>query len=160
VTLVNLAGISLDSLCHNFSSADWNRVLAVNLTGSFLMSRGLLPYMMKERWGRIINISSVVSRIGVAGSCAYAASKAGLMGLTRTLAKEYAPYGIRVNCLSLGYFSSGLIDTIPAGRVKSIKEEIPVKRLGDVRDISAAIEFLIKCDYITGAEINLNGGLY
>lgn len=159
ITLINLAGISIDKLTHNLLLIDWNKVLSVNLTGSFLMSKHLLPYMIKEKWGRIINVSSVVSQLGVPGTAAYAASKSGLVGLTRALAKEYASSGININCLCLGYFSSGLINTIPAGKIKLLKEQIPMKKLGETKDISLAIEFLIKCDYITGATINLNGGM-
>jgi NAD(P)-dependent dehydrogenase (short-subunit alcohol dehydrogenase family) len=160
ITLINLAGISIDKLTHNLLLVDWNKVLSVNLTGPFLMSRHLLPYMIKEKWGRIINVSSVVSQIGVPGTAAYAASKSGLIGLTKTLAKEYAPYGITVNCLCFGYFSLGLISTIPTNKVELLKEQIPLKKLGETKDISVAIEFLIKCDYITGTTINLNGGMF
>jgi len=160
ITLINLAGISIDKLTHNLLLEDWNKVLSVNLTGSFLISRHLLPYMIKEKWGRIINVSSVVSQIGVPGTAAYAASKSGLTGLTKTLAKEYASYGITVNCLCFGYFSSGLISTIPTNKVELLKEQIPMKKLGETKDISVAIEFLIKCDYITGTTINLNGGMF
>lgn len=159
VTLVNLAGISIDKISQNLPREDWDKVLAVNLTGAFLMSRQVLPYMMKERWGRIINVSSVVAQMGMPGTVAYAAAKSGLLGLTKTLAKEYASYGIRVNCLSLGYFSAGLIHTIPPGRVEQLKDQIPVKKLGEVNDIALAIEFLVKCEYITGATIPLSGGL-
>lgn len=159
VTLINLAGISIDRLAHNLSLAEWNRVLSVNLTGSFLMSRHLLPYMMKEGWGRIINISSVVPQIGVRGTAAYAASKSGLVGLTKTLAKEYASYGITVNCLSLGYFSSGLINTIPKAKAELLKKDIPMNRFGEVKDIALAVKFMIDSNYITGAEIDINGGI-
>ena len=158
ITLINLAGISIDKLAHNLSLVDWDRVLAINLTGSFLMAKHLLPYMLKEKWGRIINISSVVPQLGIPGTSAYAASKSGLIGLTTTLAKEYALQGITTNCISLGYFSSGLIDTLPDKKLRMIKEKIPMKKLGEVKDLFLAIAFLIECEYITGANIKLDGG--
>lgn len=160
ITLINLAGISVDSLAHNLSLKDWSRVLSVNLTGSFLMAKHLIPYMIKEKWGRIINISSVVSQAGVCGTSAYAASKSGLTGLTKTLAKEYGRYGINVNCLRLGYFSTGLIETISPEKVELLKKQIPLNSLGDPMNIYLAVEFLIRSDYVTGAVIDINGGLF
>lgn len=159
ITLVNLAGLSINRLAVELAPEEWDQVLAVNLKGSFLMSKALLRFMMRERWGRIINISSIVAQTGVSGTSAYAASKAGVMGLTRTLAKEYARYDITVNCLALGYFSNGLIETVPEAARKAILERIPLQRFGDVIEISRAIKYLIDASYVTGTVIEINGGL-
>lgn len=159
ITLVNLAGVSVNRLAIELAPKEWDQVLAVNLKGCFLMSKALLRFMIRERWGRIINISSIVAQTGVSGTSAYAASKAGVMGLTRTLAKEYARYDITVNCLALGYFSNGLIQTVPEAARKAILERIPLQRFGDVIEISRAIKYLMDASYITGTVIEINGGL-
>ena len=159
VTLVNLAGLSINRLAMQLKPTEWNEVMGVNLTGAFLMSKALLPVMMRARWGRIINVSSVVAHLGVPGTCAYAAAKAGLVGLTKTLAQEYGRYDITVNCLSLGYFSEGLIHTVPPAARKAILERIPLGRLGDVKEIARAIQYLREAPYTTGSVMDLGGGL-
>jgi NAD(P)-dependent dehydrogenase (short-subunit alcohol dehydrogenase family) len=159
VVLVNMAGVSLDAMGHKMTEETWDRVVDTNLKGVFLMCRALLPVMRKQRWGRIINISSVVGQMGVPGTAAYSASKAGLGGLTRSLAAENVTNGVTVNSLALGYFGVGLIDTIPPDIQEQIREKIPMKRFGDARNVALAIRFLVEADYVTGATININGGL-
>jgi 3-oxoacyl-[acyl-carrier protein] reductase len=128
------------------------------LTGAFLMSRALLKVMMKEKWGRIINVSSVVAQSGAPGTAAYAAAKAGLLGLTATLAKEYARFNITVNCLTLGYFSEGLIHTIPDSAKQALLGRIPLRRLGAHADVAGAVRYLMGAAYTTGARLDVTGG--
>ena len=159
ITLINLAGISIDGMGHKMVDDTWDQVMDTNLKGTFLMCRALLPIMRQQNWGRIINVSSVVGQMGVPGTVAYSASKSGLFGLTRTLAVENAKKNITVNTLALGYFNIGMINVIPPEVQEKIKATIPMKRLGDTCNIKTAIQFLIESDYITGAVININGGL-
>jgi len=160
--LINNSGISLDAISWKLGYEEWKKVLNVNLNGAFLCSKAVLPDMRRRKWGRIINISSVVAQIGVPGTSGYAASKAGLFGLTRTLAREVINKGITVNCLSLGYFNTGLIDTLDPSSQQSLIEQIPAGRLGKPEEIAFAVRYL--CDdlagYVTGQVLNINGGLY
>ena len=146
IVLINLAGISLDGIGHKMADSIWDQVIDTNLKGTFLMCRALLPFMRQQEWGRIINISSVVGQIGIPGTVAYSASKSGLFGLTRTLAVENAQKNITVNTLALGYFSIGMINVIPPEMQEKIKNSIPMRRLGDPRNVGAAIRFLIESD--------------
>jgi 3-oxoacyl-[acyl-carrier protein] reductase len=159
ITLVNLAGVSVSRLAVDLDPADWDRVVDVSLKGSFLMSQALLKLMIRERWGRIINVSSVVAREGAVGTVAYAAAKAGLDGLTRTLASEYARYGILVNTLVLGYFDGGMTHTLSDEQRKAVLARIPLRRLGAVSDIVEAIRYLMRANYITGTSLRIDGGL-
>ena len=159
IVLINMAGISIEGMGHKMSDNTWDRVVNTNLKGVFLMCRALLPFMRQQKWGRIINISSVVGQIGVPGTVAYSASKSGLFGLTRTLAVENVLKNVTVNVLALGYYNTGMISVIPPEIQDTIKASIPMKRFGDPRNIELAIRFLIECDYITGSAININGGL-
>lgn len=159
VMLINLAGISIDSIAHKMPDAVWDQVVDTNLKGTFLACRAMLPIMRENNWGRIVLVSSVVGQIGVPGTAAYAASKAGLFGLTRTLASENAGKNVTVNTLALGYFDRGMINVISAEGQKQICSTIPMKRLGDPRNIELAVRFLMDADYITGSVININGGL-
>ncbi len=159
ITLINLAGASRPGLSLTLPEGDWDQVVAVNLTGAFLMSRAIVRLMMRERWGRIINVGSVVSRLGLPGSAAYAATKAGLGALTETLAQEYAPFQVTVNCLRLGYFSEGLIHTLSEADRSRALARIALKRLGTPGDLAGAIKYLINADYVTGATLDLDGGL-
>ena len=159
IVLINLAGISLDGMGHKMSDAVWNRVVDTNLKGTFLMCRAMLPFMREQKWGRIINLSSIVGQMGVPGTVAYSASKSGLFGLTRTLAAENATKNITVNTLALGYFDIGMISVIKPEIQEQIKARIPMRRLGDPRNVELAVRFLIESDYITGSIININGGL-
>ena len=159
IILINLAGISLDGMGHKMAEETWDQVIDTNLKGTFLMSRALLPFMREQEWGRIINTSSIVGQIGIPGTGAYSASKAGLMGLTRTLAAENVTKEITVNVLALGYFDIGMISVIRPELQEQIRAKIPMKRFGDPKNIELAIRFLIAADYITGSIININGGL-
>lgn len=159
IVLVNAMGISRDGMAHNLFLGDWDEVLDVNLRGAFVTCQAFLPRMREEGWGRIINLCSIVGQNGIPGTSAYAASKAGLEGLTRTLASENAKKGITVNALALGYFNVGMINTIPHGIAEKIKAAIPMGHFGHPRNVAAAIRFLIGADYVTGTTININGGL-
>lgn len=159
VVLVNLAGISLNGVAHRLSEEHFDRVIATNLKGSFLMCRALLPIMRTEGWGRIINISSVVSEIGVPGTVAYASSKAALHAMTRTMAVENASKGVTVNALALGYFASGMMLDLSPDDQERIEASIPAGRLGSPAEVRPAIDFIVRCGYLTGATIDINGGL-
>jgi NAD(P)-dependent dehydrogenase (short-subunit alcohol dehydrogenase family) len=160
--LINNSGISRNAVTWKTSDEDWEETLSVNLTAPFKISRALIPSMRKQNDGVIINISSVVAQTGVPGTAAYAASKAGLIGLTKTMAKELASNNIRVNALSLGYFEKGMISNVPEDIKNEIVSHIPMKTLGSVQTICKTIAWLMDNDstYITGQVINLNGGLY
>ncbi len=160
--VINNAGISKNGMSWKTSHDDWNDSLAVNLTGPFLITKHVLPYMRNENKGRIIFMSSVVAETGFIGTSAYAASKAGLLGLTKTLAKEVANKGITVNSIALGYFNAGMINDVPMEMQEELKKQIPVGELGNPQELGALIDYIIsdKTTYLTGQTINLNGGLY
>lgn len=160
--LINNAGLSINAMSWKLDISSWNKVLAVNLTGPFLCIKHALPVMRKNNFGRIISISSVVGAIGVAGTSAYSASKAGLEGLCKTVAKETAGQDITVNNISLGYFDAGLLYQIPEDIRAQIKSSIPKKEFGSPDEIVKCIQYLIgeSSAYITGQTININGGLY
>lgn len=158
ITVVNLSGISRNAVAHRLSPEDWRRVIEVNLTGAFFTCRAFLPIMRERQWGRIINISSVVGQMGVAGTAAYAASKAGILGMTRTLAVENASRNVTVNAIALGYFNAGMIETIPEALLDTIRASIPVGRFGDPDELGRTIEFLIENSFVTGSVLNVNGG--
>lgn len=160
--LINNAGISRNGMSWKLGLADWNEVMAINLTAPFLLSAAFLPHMRERKFGRIISISSVVAQTGVPGTAAYAASKAGLLGLTKTLAKETASSGITVNALALGYFDKGMISEVSEPMLTEIVQSIPKKKLGEVKTILKTLEFLLseEADYITGQTINVNGGMF
>jgi len=161
--LINNAGISIDATTVKYDPEAWDRVLKTNISGAFYCSKYCLPSMIEQRWGRIINIGSVVGQIGVIGTPAYTASKSALIGFTKTLAKEVARKGITVNCISLGYFrGGGLLDTIPDKITDNILRAIPTGRWGQPEDITGAINYLVSdsASYITGQTININGGYF
>ncbi|HED00657.1 MAG TPA: 3-oxoacyl-[acyl-carrier-protein] reductase [Proteobacteria bacterium] len=160
--LVNNAGVTCDGLLVRMKEEDWDRVLDVNLKGAFNCIRAVAKAMMKQRTGRIINISSVIGAVGNAGQANYAASKAGLMGLTRSVAKELAPRGICVNAIAPGYIESDMTAAIPEEIKKSLSAQIPLGRLGTPEDIADVVEFLSsdKAGYITGQVIHVNGGMF
>lgn len=160
--LINNAGVSRDAVSWKLGLDIWNEVLGVNLTGPFLCIKHVLSIMRERNWGRIINISSVVSQIGVAGTAAYSASKAGISGLTRSISKEIANKNITINTIALGYFREGMISQIPEDIRNKIRDSIPRKEFGDPMDIVNCINFLIddNSNYVTGQTININGGLY
>jgi NAD(P)-dependent dehydrogenase (short-subunit alcohol dehydrogenase family) len=160
--LINNAGISKNGMSWKLAPADFNEVIAVNLTAPFLLCQGLIPAMRETNFGRIINISSVVAQTGVPGTAAYAASKAGILGLTKTIAKELANQSITCNALALGYFDQGMISEVSPEMQEQIISQIPKSRLGGVETILTTIDWLLKneSDYVTGQTISLNGGLF
>jgi NAD(P)-dependent dehydrogenase (short-subunit alcohol dehydrogenase family) len=160
--LINNAGLSINAMSWKLSADDWNKVIAVNLTGPFLCTKHVLPFMKENKYGRIIYISSVVPQIGVPGTAAYAASKAGLGGLCKTVSKEVIKNNITANMISLGYFDAGLLYQIPEEIRGQIRETIPIKEFGNPMEIVECVKYLCSDNsrYISGQSINLNGGLF
>jgi 3-oxoacyl-[acyl-carrier protein] reductase len=142
--------------------ADWELVLKVNLQGAFLCTQQVLPSMMKNRWGRIINMASVVGQAGAAGQANYAASKAGLIGLTKALAQEMASRSITVNAIAPGYIATDMTKGLPDEVKQKILASVPLGRMGTPEDIAAAVKFLAsdEAGYITGHVLAVNGGMY
>lgn len=160
--LVNNAGITRDSLLLRMKEEDWDLVLAVNLKGAFNFSRAVLKHMISARYGRIVNISSVVGLMGNFGQTNYAASKAGLIGFSKSLAREVAARGITVNCVAPGYIATPMTEKLPDEVKKAFLEIIPMKRFGLPVEVARVVKFLCSDDaaYITGQVINVNGGMY
>jgi 3-oxoacyl-[acyl-carrier protein] reductase len=160
--LVNNAGITADNLLARMSLDDWERVLRTNLTGAFALSKEVVRGMMKRRWGRIVNVSSVVGMMGNAGQANYAASKAGLIGFTKSLARELGSRNITVNVVAPGYIETAMTQSLPEASRESLTGAIALKRLGTVADVAAAVLFLAseEAGYITGHTLNVSGGLY
>ncbi|MGI4828274.1 MAG: 3-oxoacyl-[acyl-carrier-protein] reductase [Janthinobacterium lividum] len=160
--LVNNAGITRDTLALRMKTIDFEDVLRANLTGSFLLTQAVLQSMMKARWGRVINITSVVGEVGAAGQANYAASKAGLIGLTKSLAREFASRDITVNAIAPGFIQTAMTDVLTDEQKAGILAHIPLKRYGTVEDIAAAATFLASesAGYITGHTLDVNGGMY
>lgn len=160
--LVNNAGIAVDGLLMRTKTADWERTLGVNLTSAFLCSRAVTKPMIKSRWGRIINISSIIGEIGNAGQAAYSASKSGLFGLTKSMARELASRNITVNAVTPGYVITDMTSSIGDEQTKAMLANIPLGRLGTVDDIAFAVAMLAHPDasYITGQVIGVNGGMH
>ena len=159
ITLVNMATFSKDGLIANYQTEDWKKTFDVNINGPFFMIRYLLPLMMAENWGRIINVSSYLANNGAIGASAYSSSKSALTGLTKSLAKEYGRFNINSNILELGYFKGGLADTLNQKLKEKIIERIPTKKLGDIEEISSCIKLLINSSYINGTVLKVNGGI-
>ena len=159
--LINNAGITQDNLLARMKTEEWDRVIAVNLTGTFNFCRALARPMMKRRQGSIVNIASVVGQIGNAGQVNYAASKAGVIGLTKSLAKELAPRGVTVNAVAPGFIQTDMTDALPEEVKASLKASIPLGYLGEASDIAAAVLFLLGpgSRYVTGQVIGVNGGM-
>lgn len=159
--LVNNAGITRDGLVMRMKSEDWQTVLDINLKGTFHCTRAVMRPMMKQRQGRIINISSVVGLTGNPGQANYAASKAGIIGLTKSVAKEVASRGITVNCIAPGYVETDMTDGLSDDVKQSLLEQIPLGRIGQGNDIAAVVHFLASDDaaYITGQTIPVDGGM-
>ncbi|HVC47501.1 MAG TPA: 3-oxoacyl-[acyl-carrier-protein] reductase [Terracidiphilus sp.] len=160
--LVNNAGITRDGLAMAMKRADWDDVVATNLTGAFLLTQAVLRPMLKNRWGRIINISSVVGRTGQAGQVNYAASKAGLIGMTRALAREVASRGITVNAVAPGYIETAMTEVLDEKLRAAMLEGIPAGRAGKDVEIAQAVAFLASegAGYITGHVLDVNGGMF
>ena len=159
--LVNNAGITMDRTVRKMTSEEWDRVLQVNLSGAFYMSRAVLPHMTERSYGRIVNISSVIGEIGSIGQANYAASKAGLFGLTMSLARECANKGITVNTVAPGFIRTEMVEAVPAEALALVVGRIPCGRLGEVDEVARVVEFLVDpaSSYITGDAYSINGGL-
>uniref|UniRef100_A0A7C4AIZ1 3-oxoacyl-[acyl-carrier-protein] reductase n=1 Tax=Thermodesulfovibrio aggregans TaxID=86166 RepID=A0A7C4AIZ1_9BACT len=160
--LINNAGITRDNLLLRMKDEEWDAVLDVNLKGAFLCSREAVKIMSKIRYGRIINIASVVAFTGNPGQVNYSASKAGLVGLTKTLAKEYASRGITVNAVAPGFIQTAMTEQLPEKIKEEMLKSIPLGRFGTTQDVANAIIFLAlpESGYITGQVIHVNGGMY
>jgi len=160
--LVNNAGITRDGLAMRMKPADWELVLKINLTGAFFAAQQALPGMMKNRWGRIVNMASVVGQAGSPGQANYVASKAALIGLTKALAQEMGSRGITVNAVAPGYIETDMTSVLPEAVKQKFLASIPLGRAGTIADVAAAVKFLVSDDasYITGHVLSVNGGMY
>jgi len=160
--LVNNAGITRDQLLLRMKEEDWDMVLAVNLKGTFNCTKAALRYLMKQKGGKIVNIASVVGEMGNAGQANYSASKAGVIGFTKSIAREYAGRNIQVNAVAPGFIDTAMTQAIPQKDREFLVKQIPLERLGTAEDIAEAVLFLVSssADYITGQVLNVNGGMY
>ncbi|NUQ30687.1 MAG: 3-oxoacyl-[acyl-carrier-protein] reductase [Acidobacteriaceae bacterium] len=160
--LVNNAGITRDTLVLRMKRDDWDAVLSTNLTGSFLLTQALISPMMKNRWGRIINITSVVGEIGQAGQVNYAASKAGMVGMTKALAREFASRNITVNAVAPGFVETAMTHVLSDEQKAFFGTQIPLGRPGTDKEVGYAVAFLAseEAGYITGHTLDVNGGMY
>jgi 3-oxoacyl-[acyl-carrier protein] reductase len=160
--LVNNAGITRDGLILRMKEEDWDAVIGINLKGVFLCSKEAVKIMVKQKYGRIVNIASVVAFMGNPGQANYSASKAGIVGLTKTTAKEYASRGITVNAVAPGFISTAMTDALSENVRQEMLKSIPVGKFGSVEDVANAVLFLASPDagYITGQVIHVNGGMY
>jgi acetoacetyl-CoA reductase len=159
--LINNAGITVDKTVRRMTVDDWHAVLRINLSGAFYMTKAVLDHMLEAKFGRIVNISSVIGQMGNIGQVNYAASKAGLFGLTQSLARETAFKGITVNCVAPGYIETEMVAAVPEAAMEKILAKIPVGRLGQASEIARAVAFLCEDEagYITGSVISVNGGM-
>ena len=160
--LVNNGAITRDGLAVRMKKDDWEAVIATNLSGAFFAIQQVLPAMMRERWGRIINVSSVVGKSGNPGQANYVASKAGLIGLTKSLAQEMASRNITINAVAPGFIDTDMTAALAPEQREQIVSRIPLKRIGSADDVAAAVRFLASDDagYITGHVLDVNGGMY
>jgi len=160
--LVNNAGITRDNLLARMTDEEWDDIISTNLKSVFRMSRAVLRAMMKARHGRIINISSVIGSMGNAGQANYAASKAGIIGFSKSLAREIGSRNITVNCIAPGFIATDMTEALSQPQRDKLVEHVPLKRLGQVADVAAAVAFLAgpSASYITGATLHVNGGLH
>ena len=160
VVLLNCAAINYNCFAHKSDLNKWHEVIHINLLGTFNMIRAILPFMREQNYGRIINFSSVLAQRGVAGTSAYAASKAALWGMAKSIAAENAGKDITINNLNLGYFNLGMIEQVPEDLQNELKKSIPSGNFGDPEDIYKAVRFLIDSPYVNGTSIDINGGLF
>jgi 3-oxoacyl-[acyl-carrier protein] reductase len=160
--LVNNAGITRDTLAMRMKDDDWDAVLDTNLKAVFRLSRAVMRTMMKQRYGRIVNITSVVGASGNAGQANYAAAKAGVAGMTRALARELGSRHITVNCIAPGFIATDMTDGLPEAQKAALLLQIPLGRLGTPEEVAHAVAFLAsrEAGYITGTELHVNGGMY
>jgi len=160
--LVNNAGITRDGLILRMKDEDWDLVLSINLKGAFLCTKSALKYMTKQRAGTIINIASIVGAMGNAGQANYVASKAGLIGLTKTIAREYANRGITSNAVAPGFIETAMTQALPENVRQELAKQIPMGKLGTPGDVANAVRFLASpwASYISGQVIHVNGGMY
>ena len=160
--LVNNAGITRDNLALRMKDTEWDDVMDTNLKAVFRLSRGVLRGMMKARWGRIVNITSVVGASGNAGQANYAAAKAGVVGLTKSLARELGSRGITVNCVAPGFIDTDMTRALAQAQRDALLGQIPLGRLGEPGDIAAAVAYLASpsAGYVTGCVLHVNGGMY
>lgn len=160
--LVNNAGITRDGLMARMKESDWDEVLNTNLKGSFLCAKAASRSMMKKKWGRIVNVSSVSGVAGNPGQVNYSAAKAGLIGLTKSMAREYASRNITVNSVAPGYIETEMTDLLDKKTQEQIKSEIPLAVFGKIEDVAGAVAYLVSEDgrYVTGQTLHVNGGMY
>ncbi len=158
---MNNAGLTRDMLAMRLSDEDWNQVIAVNLTAAFRLSRAVLRGMMQRRWGRILNITSVVGATGNAGQANYAASKAGLVGMAKSLAQEVASRGITVNCVAPGFIATAMTDVLKDDVKEKLLGAVPAGRFGSPEDVAAGVLYLASDEaaYVTGQTLHINGGM-
>ena len=159
--LVNNAGVTADKLLVRMEEEDWDRVININLKGCFNMIKHVTPYMMRKRYGRIVSISSVVGLMGNAGQANYSASKAGIIGLTKTVAKEFAPRGVTANAVAPGFIKTAMTDALSEEQKQAMYKLIPLGKLGETEDIADAVLFLVsdRARYITGEVLRVDGGM-
>jgi len=160
--LVNNAGVTRDNLALRMKDADWDEVIETNLKSVFRLSRAVMRGMMKARWGRIVNITSVVGASGNPGQANYAAAKAGIVGMSKSLAQELGSRGITVNCVAPGFIDTDMTRALPEEQRRALLARIPLGRLGQPEDVAAAVAYLASpaAGYVTGAVLHVNGGMY
>lgn len=159
--LVNNAGITKDGLLMRMKEEDFDKVISINLKGTFNMTKNVIPYMMKQRYGKIVNISSVVGVTGNAGQCNYAASKAGIIGFTKSVARELASRNVLANCVAPGFIRTDMTDVLSDAVKESIHAQIPLNKMGEAKEVANAVYFLASEEnsYITGQVLNVDGGM-
>lgn len=159
VHVVNAAGVSINGFLHKLTDEAWDKTLRVNVTANLHLLQGLRTLLAGRTDGSLLVFGSVVARLGVPGTIAYATAKSALHGFTRTAAKELARVGGRVNCLDLGYFDAGMIEQVPEAALQQLVATVPLQRLGTSEDLAEACRFACRCRFLTGSIVNLNGGL-